>query len=236
MSHSRIFKLQGNLHKDFERIREEDYYDNGFLDSVGDYVDENTDVMDDYEWLSEGTMAELWAITFDGKIKDGDETYPLAYLEIDLPKMKKFYEDKLNEYVKIVAADPKKATDWKTERIIKGDFSGFYFDIDGCYYTDMEFVKYCCDYLNGQTAKFRLEGTLDYHIQKEVNNMIKLKTLYNKLIKKGYKISFIIDATNEQYPEFDYADEYLDTHGDVLVKEHLLDFDKSHLIVKFEKE
>lgn len=36
--HSRIFKVQSDLSKNFERLREADYYDNGFLSSVGDYV------------------------------------------------------------------------------------------------------------------------------------------------------------------------------------------------------
>lgn len=67
--------------------------------------------------------------------------------------------------------------------------------------------------------------------------MYKLKTLYNKLVAKGHRIDFIIDATDEQYPEFDHADEYLDTHGDLLVRAHCLGKNNAFsLIVQFKKE
>lgn len=67
--------------------------------------------------------------------------------------------------------------------------------------------------------------------------MYKLKTLYDKLVAKGTKIEYIIDATDIQNPELDYADEYLDTHGDKLVTEHCMSAKmNTSLIVKFKKE
>ena len=91
--HSRIFKVQSDLSKDFERLREGDYYDNGFLDSVGDYVSEDTDTKEDYEWLADGTMSELYTVRFEGTVEvekvyslDPD-SMPLAYLDIDVDKL-----------------------------------------------------------------------------------------------------------------------------------------------------
>ena len=82
--HSRIFKVQPNLKEEFERLREGDYYDNGFLDSVGDYVTEDTDVKEDYEWLAKGTMSELYTVRFEGEVElekvyeEDPDSMPLA--------------------------------------------------------------------------------------------------------------------------------------------------------------
>lgn len=165
--HSRIFKVQPNLNKDFELIREYDYEDNGFLDTVGDWVSDDVDLMEDYQWLSEGSKSDMYVVRFDGEIKeDADqvESFPLAYLEVDVKKAEAYIAGVLSEYAKKVVADPKFALSYEGELMIQGDKFGFYFDVDGWgYMTEFAFLNHVVDHYKEGIAIFRLEGTLDYH-------------------------------------------------------------------------
>lgn len=51
MSHSRILQIHYEPIEDYDRITEELFFDNGFLDSVGDYVSDNTDEESDIKDL-----------------------------------------------------------------------------------------------------------------------------------------------------------------------------------------
>ena len=166
--HSRIFKLQENLTAEFDPIREWDYEDNGFLSSVGDYVSEDTDWRDDYDWLSNSSKKDLWKVSFDGsiKIEKGEEEVkvPVAYLAVDIAKAKQWLLDRAQKIADTIKKEPMKAFSYEVELLILGDKFGFYFDIGGVYYTDVEFIRYCVDhYGNKEEVNFRLEGTLDYH-------------------------------------------------------------------------
>lgn len=167
--HSRIYKLQENLIADFEPIREWDYEDNGFLDTIGDYVSEDTDWMEDYEWLSDSSKSELWKVSFGDpiKIERGEEEVevPVGYLTVDIAKAKQWLLDRAQKLADSIKEDPMKAFSYESEVLILGDKYGFYFDTcDCCYYTDVEFIKYCIDYhKDKEEVVFRLEGTLDYH-------------------------------------------------------------------------
>ena len=171
MSHSRIFKVQSDLSKDFERLREEDYYDNGFLDSVGDYVSENTDTKEDYEWLASCTMSEVYTVRFEGTVEldegygDGTISMPLAYLDIDVDKTKQYIDERLADYAEKVAEDPYFALSYEGETMIKGDFGGFYIEEDGWGYTTLfRFLIHVVKLHKTGTVTYRLEGSLDYHM------------------------------------------------------------------------
>ena len=169
--HSRIFKVQSDLSRDFERLREEDYYDNGFLNSVGDYVSEDTDTKEDYEWLASGTMSELFTVRFEGVVdsesdyEDESNSMPLAYLDIDVDKTKQYIEKRLTNYAEKVAKDPYFALSYEGETMIKGDFGGFYIEEDGWgYETLFQFLIRVVKLHKEGIATYRLEGSLDYHM------------------------------------------------------------------------
>ena len=169
--HSRIFKVQSDLSKEFERLREEDYYDNGFLNSVGDYVSEDTDTKEDYEWLASGTMSELFTVRFEGVVvsetdSEGDsDSMPLAYLDIDVDKTKQYIEKRLVDYAEKVFKDPYFALSYEGETMIKGDFGGFYIEEDGWgYETLFQFLVRVVKTHKEGIATYRLEGSLDYHM------------------------------------------------------------------------
>ena len=169
--HSRIFKVQSDLSKNFERLREEDYYDNGFLNSVGDYVSEDTNIKDDYHWLANSTMSELFTVRFEGVVDSesdyGDDScsMPLAYLDIDVDKTKQYIEKRLTDYAEKVAKDPYFALSSEGETMIKGDFGGFYIEEDGWgYETLFRFLVRVVKSHKEGIATYRLEGSLDYHM------------------------------------------------------------------------
>lgn len=169
--HSRIFKVQPNLKEEFKRLREEDYYDNGFLDSVGDYVSEDTDVKEDYEWLAKSTMSELYTVRFEGEVEleqiygDDPVSMPLAYLDIDVDKTKQYVDKRLADYAEKVAKDPHFALSYEGEEMVNGDFGGFYIEQDGWgYETLFRFLVRVTKLYTGGIATYRLEGSLDYHM------------------------------------------------------------------------
>lgn len=166
--HSTIFKLQPDLTAEFDPIREWDYEDNGFLNTVGDYVSEDTDWKDDYEWLSESKNGELWTVNYGYsiKIEKGEEEIevPVAYLTVNIAKAKQWLLNRAQEIADAIKEEPMKAFSYEVELLIFGDKLGYYFDIDGTYRTDVEFIKYCVNrYGDEEEVTFRLEGTLDYH-------------------------------------------------------------------------
>lgn len=169
--HSRIFKVQSDLSKDFERLREEEYYDNGFLNSVGDYVNEDTDTKEDYEWLADGTMSGVYTVRFEGEIEvdsdygDDPISMPLAYLDIDVDKARQYVDKRLAKYAEKVAKDPRYALSYEGETMVNGDFGGFYIEEDGWgYETLFRFLVRVVDSHKEGIATYRLEGSLDYHM------------------------------------------------------------------------
>ena len=166
--HSRIYKLQENLTAEFEPIREWDYESNGFIDVIGDWVTDDTDWMDDYEWLSDSSKSELWKVSFGDPIKierdDEEVEVPVGYLTINLAKAKQWLLERAQKVVDLIKEDPMKVFGYGAQELILGDKFGFYFDIGDSYYTDVEFIKYCVEiYRDKEEVTFRLEGTLDYH-------------------------------------------------------------------------
>lgn len=169
--HSRIFKVQPRLEREFKRLREREYYDNGFLSSVGDYVSENTDTKEDYEWLAKGTMSELYTVRFEGTVeleqiyKDDPDSMPLAYLDIDVDKTKQYIDKRLADYAEKVAKDPHFALTFEGKEMIDGQFGGFYIEEDGWgYETLFRFLVRVVNLYKKGSVTYRLEGSLDYHM------------------------------------------------------------------------
>ncbi len=158
-----IFKVQKDLTKDFERIREEDYYDNGFLGHIGDFVDDDTEVLDDYKSL-EKEHPEIYKVSIDGTIKDSNtgKEMPLAYLTIDAGKAKKYVDEKLTQYIRKATVNPEFALTLAGEEMIQGDKFGTYIEIYREYMTLHKFLIWVGNFFKGEVT-FRLEGTLDYH-------------------------------------------------------------------------
>jgi len=161
--HDTIYKVQTDLTKEYERIREEDYYDNGFLDHIGNYVSEDTDAADDYKCLGE-EYPEICKVVVDGLIKDFDdeEPEPLAHLIIDADKAKEYVKKRTVEYAEKVVKDPEFALSIEGEEMLHGDSMGTYIDMDGVYMTLYDFIIWVSKNFKGKQT-FRLEGTLDYH-------------------------------------------------------------------------
>ena len=171
MSHSRIFKVQSDLNREFHRLREADYYDNGFLSSVGDYVSEDTNTKEDYEWLASCSMSGPLTVRFEGEIEleseyeDDSVSMPLAYLDIDVDKAKQYIDERLADYAEKVSEDPYFALSYEGETMIKGDFGGFYIEEDGWEYeTLFQFLIRVVKLHKEGIATYRLEGSLDYHM------------------------------------------------------------------------
>ena len=167
MSHSRIFKVEPNYEdKGLWSISEAEYESNGFVDNIADYVDEDTDWIEDYQWLAESYNKNgLWTVSLEGETEDEntEKMVPLAFIKIHIDKCKEWLDNRAKEVAKLISEDPKNAFDYKVKMLTGGDRSGFWFDVDGWgYMTDVEFVKYCVENY-AQDVKFRLEGTLDYH-------------------------------------------------------------------------
>lgn len=166
--HSRIYKIQPDFAKPFEKIEEDTFYDNGFLDGNHDYVSDDTDWVEDYQWLSGSSFGNAFVVSIDGEMEnplgESPEKVPVYYLEVDLEEAFKLLKEKQEELIKQVSGDTIDAFSYNARELIVGDTSGFYFYCEGEYMTNVDFLLYLIT-VHGKsgTAKFRLEGSLDYH-------------------------------------------------------------------------
>lgn len=162
--HSRVFKLQSDFTKEFCQIKEGDYEENGFVGGIADYVqEENTeDTVNSYNWLQDSSLGKVVSVEI-GEVSK--ETLPDATLTVDREKAREFLEERAKEIVERFISEGAQGFGWEMREAVGGAKFGFYFDIDGSYYTDVEFLSYCLTYKPEETRyiKFRLEGTLDYH-------------------------------------------------------------------------
>ena len=166
--HSRIYKIQPDFAKPFEKIEEDTFYDNGFLDGYHDYVSDDTDWAEDYQWLSGSSFGDAFVVGIDGEMEnplgESPEKVPVYYLEVDLEEAFKLLKEKQEELIRQVSGDTIDAFSYNARKLIVGDTSGFYFYCEGEYMTDVDFLLYLITaHGKSGTAKFRLEGSLDYH-------------------------------------------------------------------------
>lgn len=152
--HSRIIELSKTPIEVDERICESDYYDNGFVGNIADYVNGDTDRTYDIEWFT-GYLKEMdlltvsneERITFSNDIKE------------------KFFRKKYEEFKKLTSEltfDEFTNASGYQLYLIKNcieDKFGFYIHYDGCYYTLEAFMKY---YANDNDTWY-FGGTIDYH-------------------------------------------------------------------------
>ena len=151
--HSRIIELSRKIVEVDDRICEDDYYDNGFIGNIADYVAECNRI-DAIEW-------------FAGYLQSRD-----VITEFDFVKMvfssdvkEKFFRDKYEEFKKLTSElSFEEFTDsfgmdlYRIQNCISEKF-GFYVHYDGCYYTLDNFIRECVK--DGET--WYIGGVLDYH-------------------------------------------------------------------------
>jgi hypothetical protein len=151
--HSRIIELSQEPIKVDDRICESDYYDNGFISSIADYVT-SCDRTDAINWVC-------------GYLKNKD-----VVTEFDTNKIvfsenvkEKFFKDSFEEFNKltnkITFEDFVGKDDFKLYLIKQSieDTSGFYIHYDGCYWTLDYFIRRCVE----DNEIWYIGGALDYH-------------------------------------------------------------------------
>ena len=150
--HSRIIELSTEPICVDERICESDYYDNGFIGAIADYVSENTDRNHDIEWFVSYLKSKNVVS------KSNEESFTLS----DNFREKYFKEkyDALKECVSNMSFETfcKNSLDlYRVTSYIEDKYE-FYIHHDGYYETLDSFMRNAND---GQTWYFG--GTLDYH-------------------------------------------------------------------------
>lgn len=150
--HSRIIELSTQPISEDERISESDYYDNGFIGNIADYVNGKTNRERDIKWFIAFLKAkDIIVANTDESFTMGEnvrekffkERYEQLKNHMGNMSLEEFCSDSLNVY------------QFKT--YIENKY-GFYIHNDGCYETLDNFMRYVLD---GQTWYFG--GTLDYH-------------------------------------------------------------------------
>lgn len=169
MSHSCIFKVNPEyLTTEYEEICEDEYCDNGFIDGYHDYVSsqDEEENKDNYNWLLNASSK-----VFENLRLDNDGHY---LIDVNKNKALEYIKAKVESGIShakniVTIVDGKIKIDgterWRTERAFSGDVSAFYFEINGCYYTELHFLFELIEYYTKDSDKItlRLEGTLDYH-------------------------------------------------------------------------
>lgn len=150
--HSRIIELSTEPIKVSERICQSDYYDNGFIGYIADYVDGDTDRESDIKWfikyLKDKDMilkSNDASFTFGENVREKyfKEKYDALKECMENMSFKKFCSDSLDLY--------------KIQMHIEDKYD-FYIHHDGAYQTLDNFMRNVED---RQTWYFG--GTLDYH-------------------------------------------------------------------------
>ena len=150
--HSRIIELSTIPITVDERICESDYYDNGFIGNIADYVDGDTDREYDIKWFIDCLIGkemiaksdnESFTLGENAREKYFKEKYDALKECMDNMSLEKFCTDSLDLY--------------KIQMYVE-DKHDFYIHHDGYYETLDSFMR---DVKDGDTWYFG--GTLDYH-------------------------------------------------------------------------
>lgn len=151
--HSRIIELSKEPIGVDERICESDYYDNGFIGSIADYV-ASCDRTDAINWIC-GCLKNKDVITeFD--------TNKIVFSE-DVKE--KYFRDSFEEFKKLTSEitfeEFTRDNTFKLYLIKQSieDTSGFYVHYDGCYWTLDGFIRRCVE----DNSTWYIGGTIDYH-------------------------------------------------------------------------
>ena len=150
--HSRIIELSKKPIKKGERIRESDYYDNGFIGNIANYVSGDVDREHDIKWFVSYLKGK------DMLIKSDNKSFTLGSSAREKYFKEKY--DALKEYIANVSLE--KFCTYSLDLYRIGAYieekDDFYIHHDGYYETLDSFMRHVED---GDTWYFG--GTLDYH-------------------------------------------------------------------------
>ena len=156
--HSRIFQISTKpIHK-YDYIEENRYYDHWFLHSVADYVNENSDRIDDIDWLK--SCYESDGLSF-GTDEHGEYFIVEDKVKFFEPNFQRF-QNALQELTKTTLDDfisGKCGYPLYTLKAAYDDKFGFYVDGDETYLKTLnEFIREA-----EIGTKYYIGATIDYH-------------------------------------------------------------------------
>lgn len=152
--HSRIFQVSEKPIDKADYIKESDYWDHWFLNSVADYVNEDCNRNEDIEWLKDCAKGYSIGCDENGEylIVESKEEYfkqSFARFKETLDKIKDYTID---DFIKGFHEM------WMLKDAYEEKF-GFYVEFDGYgLITFDSFIRHC----NTET-KYYIGGTIDYH-------------------------------------------------------------------------
>lgn len=152
--HSRIFQVSLKPIKPVDYIRESNYYEHWFTMEVADYVNGDTNRIEDIEWLKG---------CYQGLVFGSDDNGEYFVVENKEEYFKAKFERFMETVEKIKDFNLKNFTDGFTYEMYKlkeayEDKYGFYVDTDGEMLTLDSFIRYCAT-----NAKYYIGATIDYH-------------------------------------------------------------------------
>ena len=155
--HSRIYQISTKpIHKD-DYISEDKYYDHWFLNSVADYVNDDTDRAEDIQWFKD--CYEKYGISFG--VDDSGEYFiiedKLKYFEANFKRFKEVFNE-LSSMTLEEFADGKCSMSMYQLKEAYEERFGFYVDGDEIGMSTLdEFVRYANE------TKWYIGATIDYH-------------------------------------------------------------------------
>ena len=156
--HSRIYQTSIQPIPEFDYIKESNYYDHWFTNSIADYVNGDTDRVEDIKWLKE---------CYDGKglefgVDDGGEYFVIV------DKMR-FFEENFNTFQttlrELMDASIDSFVSHKIDSLVYrlksmyDDEFGFYVQDDNCGLCTLDYMIRS----KAEGSKFYIGATIDYH-------------------------------------------------------------------------
>ena len=158
--HSRIYQIsKAPIDRD-DYIKESTYYDHWFLNSVADYVNEDTNRNDDIKWLQScyGNKGLSFGQDDNGKYFIVEDK--AKYFETNFEEFKKALVELSNITIDDFISD-KGGMDLYRLKSSYDDEFGFYIDDGGEYYGLTTFDSFMRDANTGE--KYYIGATIDYH-------------------------------------------------------------------------
>ena len=152
--HSRIFQVSMKPIEKIYYIDESNYYDHWFTREIADYVDDDTNRVEDINWLASCAKGIIVSSDEDGEfliVTDREKYFRNAFdaFQEAIETIKDFT---ITEFINCSSYDI-----WKVNNAYEDKY-GFYVDADGELITLDRFVRTCA--LN---AKYYIGATIDYH-------------------------------------------------------------------------
>ena len=151
--HSRIFQVSMEPIEKADYIDESNYYDHWFINSIADYVSDDTNRTEDLDWLTSYVKGIVVSDDEDGEfliVTDREKYFKNAFEDF-----KKVIDEIKNCTIKEFSKGLHNM--WRIIHTYEDKY-GFYVDADGELITLDNFVRTCA--LN---EKYYIGATLDYH-------------------------------------------------------------------------